>query len=345
MVLKLKINVYTWSLGMSRKVSALLCNQNNQVFYVAILTKEILENSCFVLSREEDAKSGFQRNLNKSRAKDIAHYIDVKNGVIPSAIILSAQKSSKFKYIKETGEISFSEVTDAFMVLDGQHRLYGLQMSQSNHEIPVVIFNDLERQEEVNLFIDINTTQKGVPTALLLDIKNLSGQETTKEEKQRKLFDLLNENSVMAGEFSPSKSRAGKITRVVFNAATNDIFDGGFFKDKSIDIIYQGVKNYLEAIEVNLIRSKSTKAKLTNANIFKAVFAVFYHIIDITLNNFGNLKVESLEESLEPISRINYDNHTGSNNAALTKLITEIKDELHKESNDRYSELNNVDLF
>lgn len=326
-------------------VPALLCKQNNKEFYVLVLTKEILQDTCFVLSRDKDSENGFQRNLNESRAKDIANYIDVKNGVIPSALILSAQTSAKFKYSPETNMVSFTIAKDAFMVLDGQHRLYGLQISKNNHEIPVVIFNKLEKQDEVNLFIDINTTQKGVPTALLLDIKNLSGKESTKEEKQRKLFDLLNENSVLAGEFSPHKSRSGKITRVVFNAATNDILDGGFFKDKSIDVIYFGVKNYLEAVESNLIKSRSSKARLTNANIFKAVFSIFYNIVDMSLNNFGNLKVESLEQVLEPISRINYDNHTGSNNAALTKLTTEIKDELHKESSNKYSDLNDIELF
>lgn len=324
---------------------ALLCNQNNTNFYIGVLTKRVLENTCFVLSRDDSSENGFQRNLNASRARDIAKYMDVKHGVIPSAIILSAQESSRFKYFKEEKKMSFIEAKDAFMVLDGQHRLYGLYLSEHDYEIPVVIFNNLQKQEEVNLFIDINTTQKGVPTALLLDIKNLSGKETTKEEKQRELFDLLNKDSVLAGEFSPSKSRSGKITRVVFNAATSDIFDGGFFKDKDINIIFQGVKNYLNAVEINLIKSKTVKARLTNATIFKAVFAIFYNIIDMSLNNYGNLKSDSLEKCLDPISRINYDNHGGSNNAALTKLITEMKDELHKENSNKYHDIENKNLF
>ena len=108
------------------------------------------------------------------------------------------------------------------MVLDGQHRLYGLIKAEKTYQMPVIIFNDLNATKEVTLFIDINTTQKGVPTTILLDIKNLSGRETKKEDLQRQLFDKLNTDSVLAGLLSPAKSKVGKITRVSFNQATNE---------------------------------------------------------------------------------------------------------------------------
>lgn len=331
------MSVYTYD--------ALVCSQNKQEFYIAVLPTEILEKVCYVSSRDQDPKEGFQRSLNESRAKDIANYMNNKDGIIPSAIILSAQDTIQFSFNKTKNTISFKENNHGFMVLDGQHRLYGLFKSGKNYNIPVVIFNNLTTSEEVNLFIDINTTQKGVPTTLLLDIKNLSGRETKKEEKQRKLFNLLNEDSVMAGLLSPSKSKVGKITRVVFNQATNEIFESGFFKDKDIETTYKGLKNYLAALEITLIKSKSDKAKINNGLIFKASLGIFHDIIDMCLEKYGDLKESSLTACLEPISRINYDSYQGTSNTTYSAILSDMKEELRKENRSQYGELDKADLF
>ena len=235
------------------------CKQNNITFYVSILPSEVLKNICFVSRREEDSAKGFQRSLNETRAKDIAKYLDDFKGVIPSAIILSAQDISKFHFDKDKNDVVFVQAPNSFMVLDGQHRLYGLLKARHQYEMPVIIFNNLNTADEVKLFIDINTTQKGVPSTLLLDIKNLTGRESKKEDKQRQLFDRLNINSVLAGYLSASKSKTGYITRVSFNSATNELFESGFFQDKDIDTIFKGVKNYLQAAEKIFKRSNMTK--------------------------------------------------------------------------------------
>jgi len=210
------------------RFKTLECTQNDKTFYVSILPNDVLKSVCFVSRRDEDSEKGFQRTLNESRAKDIARYLDELKGTIPSALILSAQDNARFAIDSAKGEISFFTNPSSFMVLDGQHRLYGLLKSTKKYVIPVIIFNKLNTTQEVNLFIDINTTQKGVPTTLLLDIKNLSGTETKKEDRQRQLFDRLNKDSVMAGLLSPSKSQVGKITRVSFNQSTSELFDSGF---------------------------------------------------------------------------------------------------------------------
>jgi len=307
---------------------AIECKQNGKIFYITILENDLLKDICFISRRDEDSKKGFQRNLNLSRAKDIAKYLDEVKGTIPSALILSAQDISKFTFNKRSNEISFVTNERSFMVLDGQHRLYGLMLAEKIYSVPVVVFNHLTTTDEVNLFVDINTTQKGVPTTLLLDIKNLTGRETKKEERQRVLFDRLNKQSVIAGLMSATKSQVGKITRVSFNQATNELFDTGFFQDKDDLTIYKGVRNYLEAVEIVFNNSKSPKAKITNTNLFRAIFAIFKETTDKSLRDFGDLKVESLVNCLEPISRISFDSYTGTSNAAVQKIISDMKFEL-----------------
>ena len=326
------------------RFKTLECTQNDKTFYVSVLPNDVLKSICFVSRRDEDSEKGFQRTLNESRAKDIARYLDELKGIIPSALILSAQDNARFAIDSNKNEISFFTSPNSFMVLDGQHRLYGLLKSTKKYVIPVIIFNKLNTTQEVNLFIDINTTQKGVPTTLLLDIKNLSGRETKKEDRQRQLFDRLNQESVMAGLLSPSKSQVGKITRVSFNQSTNDIFESGFFQDKDNETIFKGVKNYLEAAEKVFKRSKSDKAKLTNATFFRSLFAVFHEVVDKALKDYSDLKVESFTNVLEPISKLNFDSYTGTSNATFNKVVSDMRKELN-EYERRYNNLNSQDLF
>lgn len=306
-------------------VKALQCVQNNTSFYLATLSSDVLKEMCFVTRKKEDPQKGFQRLLSEKRAKNIATYMDDENGVIPSALILSAQDNATIRYDKTTMKLSFEKASNSLMVIDGQHRLYGFYASQRTYEIPVIIFTNLTTTEEVKLFIDINTTQKGVPTALILDIKNQAGTETKLEEKQRELFDLLNKDSVLAGFLLPNESKAGKISRTVFNSSTKPIFENGVMSSHSVNIIYNTVKNYLEAIDRIFKETENTNAKLNKTIIFKAVLAVFNEVCEKCLLKYKDLKVESLTEFLLPLSELNFDEYVGTNKATETRIINEIR--------------------
>lgn len=323
-----------------KKYKAIKCIQNEKDFYLAFLPSDILAKTCFISRREDDPAKGFQRSLNESRSRDIAKYLDDTKGVIPSALILSAQKAARFSFEEKSSDITFIDNEKSFMVLDGQHRLYGLTLAKSLYSIPVVIFKELTSNQEVNLFIDINTNQKGVPATLLIDIKNLAGTETKKEEKQRDVFDRLNQDSVMAGLMSTSKGKVGKITRVSFNNATNYLFESGFLENKDSDTIYKSLKNYLEAVEKVFLESKSDRAKLNNTTLFRAVLAVFNEVIDKCLKKFGDLKVSSLVECLSPISKISFDAYSGSNNATYNRIISDMRAELNEHKNFYKNEVN-----
>ncbi len=57
-------------------------------------------------------------------------------------------------------------------IIDGQHRLYGYSkaVSEAHHTVPVVAFLNLPEAEQAKIFVDINHTQKSVPTNLLRSI-------------------------------------------------------------------------------------------------------------------------------------------------------------------------------
>lgn len=293
---------------------ALLLTQNKHRFYFATVPVDDLFPSCFVTRRDEDPIAGFQRSLNEGRAADIGRYLAAGSGSIPSNVVLSAQDSADFRYERKVKSISFVPMPRAFLVLDGQHRLWGYQKCKTRHRVPVAIYEDLTRNEEAKLFIDINTTQRGVPAALLLDIKHLAQMESTKEQTLRSMFDRLNKDSEspLAGLLSPSKSIAGKISRVTFNRSLANILTGGVMIDMDSEGQYRLIKNYLNAFDAEL----SGNNLLTKASFFEAVFEMFNQIVPSTIASHKNAKQSSIQKVIQPLAHLNYQ---GTGRAVLDK--------------------------
>lgn len=312
-------------------VPAIKCNQNGRLFYVAVLSSDILKEMCFVSRKKEEPIKGFQRLLNQRRASDIASYLDDSKGVIPSSLILSAQDNANIRFNENNNSLSFEVVSESLMVIDGQHRLFGLLQAQKEYEIPVAIFNKLNSFDEVKLFIDINTTQKGVPTALILDIKAQAGTETKLEERQRTLFKRMNEDSALAGYLLPNESRTGMISRTVFNSATKPIFESGPVADLGDDIIYRTLKNYLEAVDSLFKETENPQARINKTVIFRAILNVFNEVCEKCLIKYKSVRSESFRDYLRPIQKLNFEEYTGTNNATVNKLANDIRN-LLKES-------------
>lgn len=151
--------------------TASLIIQGKHRFFTLSMPSDVLAETCIVEPRNEEPIVGFQRALDERRAQEIARYIDSGFGTIPSSIVLSAQEDAQLEYRRKTRTLSFAKTERAFLILDGQHRVFGFKLAASRLRVPVVIYNNLNRTEECRLFIDINTKQRPVPNELLLDIK------------------------------------------------------------------------------------------------------------------------------------------------------------------------------
>jgi hypothetical protein len=68
------------------RYSVSLVTQGNHRFYTLTMPSEVLANTCYVTTRDEDPKKGFQRVLDSNRAQQIADYIDMGFGTIPTSI-------------------------------------------------------------------------------------------------------------------------------------------------------------------------------------------------------------------------------------------------------------------
>lgn len=82
------------------------------------IKSEILRETCFTITREDDPEQEFQRRLDESRVNDIAKYVDLDLGVIPIAIVLSAQPEAELEMNSTNKIISFERNKKVFLILD-----------------------------------------------------------------------------------------------------------------------------------------------------------------------------------------------------------------------------------
>ena len=287
---------------MRHSYSVSLITQGDIRFFSLTLPIDVLKATAFASNREEDPMEGFQRLLDKKKAQRIADYIKT-GGVIPTSIVLSAQPSAEFQYDTKKKTVSFSDDRRGFLILDGQHRVYGFSLADIELRVPVIIFNDLSRKQEVKLFIDINTQQKQVPNELLLDIRKLTQEEGEIESFTRYLFDSFDTRpeSVLLGMMSASSRKSGKISRVTFNSAVKQTVEQ--FLESDRELIWEGLNLYFKSVGRCLNEEKSIEASvISNPLVFKAWMNFFPFVIQRYLDRNGmNFRIEKMEELIRPV--------------------------------------------
>jgi DGQHR domain-containing protein len=276
--------------------------QGRHVFYTLTIPIGVLARTCFVSVREDSPEDGFQRKLNRQRAQDIADYIDTGFGSIPSSIILSAQSAAELSIIGRGKTMQFRDDPLAFLILDGQHRVYGFRLAkEKNLRVPVVIFNGLSRSDETRLFIDINTKQRPVPNELLLDIKKLANYDSETEALLGEIFDRLNSDSdsPLLGLLSPAKKVSGKLSRVTVYAAVKPIVQQLSAADP--DTLYGAFSEYLHAVG-DLLRALNLWKTITAPTVFRAFMALFPEVSLRVKDHFNSSYTrENFQVELEPL--------------------------------------------
>lgn len=268
------------------RYSASLILQGEKQFFSVTMPTDVLAQCCYVTTRDEDQEAGFQRVLDHKRALDIANYIDSGAGTIPGSIILSAQEDAQLKLIGGGKTIEFTLSNKAFLVLDGQHRVYGFSMADTALRVPVVIYSNLTAIEEARLFIDINTKQRPVPNELLLDIKRLALREDKKEKLLRDIFDLFanNQNSSLLGLMSPSARQANKISRVTFNLAFKGVLS--VFSTPEAVNVFQVTNAYVGAFS-EVLDDAGLSGVIIKPTVFRAIMDTFPEVARISAAQHG----------------------------------------------------------
>jgi DNA sulfur modification protein DndB len=179
------------------EVVAIEAHMGGHKYYSFSIEPERLLKLAYILHRNKansNLMPTYQRLIKRTRLKGVAQFVD-DGGYFPNSLILnlrSVGRGLKFEpFPKHAGEtragiLHLPQTFRAAYVIDGQHRLYGYADSTraATDLIPVVAFVNLERSDQVRLFMQINENQQAVPknlrntlnADLLYDSKDLREQ-------------------------------------------------------------------------------------------------------------------------------------------------------------------------
>jgi DGQHR domain-containing protein len=158
--------------------AALVKQGSLKLYTTSLRVKDLLTENFYDIERldpENPDDKGYQRLLNKARAKKLADYLlngqDNNDAFLPTSIFLATNKDVQFDSSTNTITFDVDEV-GPFSVVDGQHRIEGLKMAAEKRpetldfEVPVNIAVNLPKIAQMCHFLIVNTTQKSVDRAV-----------------------------------------------------------------------------------------------------------------------------------------------------------------------------------
>ena len=159
-------------------------------FFVASIDAAMLRQITYADVREMrgprpiDEYLGIQREINQNRVKEIGKYVNTVDACFPTAVILAvpgrcAEYDEVSRMLTLKSDLA-TEVVGARLnrmqiarVLDGQHRIEGLQELNEGHprfEINVSIFVEMDIESQAYLFSVVNLAQTKVRKSLVYDL-------------------------------------------------------------------------------------------------------------------------------------------------------------------------------
>lgn len=274
------------------KIPAIEGKMGGHVYYSFSIEPEKLLKIGYVLHRNKANKKfmpTYQRLIKKARLISVQEFVE-EGGFFPNSIVININtngKKPRFERANTQVEDAISRVGILYLpkqyrsayIIDGQHRLYGYANSKykNTNSIPVVAFINLERKEQVKLFMQINENQKAVPknlrntlnSDLLWNSDNVNDQikalklsiaQEFGEEKSSPLYDR-----VILGENPKTSTRCITIDTIRIGFDRSNFFgqfskyaikeDGTFYKgnnDDTFEALFPFLKESFNYIKLNL---------------------------------------------------------------------------------------------
>lgn len=264
---------------MDNRIPAIKGNMGGHTYYAFSIEPEKLLKISFVLHRSKantNMMPTYQRIIKKNRLRAIHKFIDEEKGYFPNSVVISIDsgKNKELQFdlantqvpssIASAGILHLPKKYKSAFIIDGQHRLYGYANSQykQSNSIPVVAFLNLERSEQVKLFMQINENQKAVSKNLRVTLKSdllWSSSDYTEqmtalrsrialylgEDRHSALF-----NKISVGEDCriitlPQIDLALKRTNFFGRVTKSNIEELGIFFKGNIDDAYENTIQYL----------------------------------------------------------------------------------------------------
>ena len=251
--------------GMDNRIPAIRGKMGGHTYYSFSIEPEKLLKIGYVLHRSEansNLMPTYQRLIKKSRLKSVKKFINEDHGYFPNSIIISIDTKRPLRFdrsekqvkdaIADLGILYLPQQYRSAFIIDGQHRLYGYSDSPfaSSNSIPVVAFENLDQNEQVRLFMEINENQKSVSknlrNTLNADMLWDSPKESEKRDALRlKLAQDLGEKntSPLYGRINIGEDQGTEIKCITIECIRIAINVGNFLSkfDKKNVLIQSGI--------------------------------------------------------------------------------------------------------
>jgi DNA sulfur modification protein DndB len=288
--------------------------QINRELILTKLPAGLLVNISYASVRGKDNEPGaIQRYLNPKRIESIKDFT-LEGGDYPGAIILNWVSTENLLH-KNNQTISLYNAPRSAQIIDGQHRLAGIQAAISvrqdvaNIEIPVAIYENLTTKECADIFLAINTEQKTVPRSLVFDLYGIASESVIDSAalRARDIATYLNENEESPFcdqiKFPGSAKRKGGIALSTAVSSIKPLVEEkGIFEQIGVfelELQKRIVMNFFSAIQQKYEKEWETKE---NIFFYAAGFAGAIEFLQLRLipycNSKGSFKVETIIETL-----------------------------------------------
>lgn len=255
------------------------------------------------LDPENPNEPGYQRVLNKARAKKLANYIldgqEKSDAFLPTSVFLATDKA--IAHDREHNTISFCpREIGSFSVVDGQHRIEGLRMAKEtaegkpekypnaldrilDFEVPVNIAVELPKIHQMCHFLIVNTTQKIVDKAVSQCIQSRL-TESQELEDMPTLPDWI-KKIVEKGEVNKAMK-----TAIHFNEASNSPWFGKIHMANELKSKGKTIKqgSFVQATAKYLFTSSNPLDALNDFEKQKKIFLNYWKAIASILDDGSN---------------------------------------------------------
>lgn len=281
--------------------------------YVFSMKVKDLDYIQYVARRgQDDEKGSVQRMLSTIRLKSIEEY--VLNGNIFYTPFLINWTNEDVQVCVSDGQIHIPLVASSAQILDGQHRIAGLERAVKKDEsigekdVLVIMTIGLETEDAARIFLNINTEQRPVQKSLIYDLFGLINRNDPDMPIVRAddIVSYLN-NTIDSPYYNlikiPGTPRGMGVVDMstVVSALKNELAEQGVFSRYRLSNLENQratIGNYFKAIKryydrAGLWTNKSKNPFLTNAGFFAAT-EVLCNLIIPKCAEKGNFTIDTI---------------------------------------------------
>ena len=325
--------------NMQNKIPAIKGKMGGFDYYEFSIEPEKLLKIGYVLHRSEANKNmmpTYQRIIKKKRLKEVQSFIN-NGGYFPNSLIISIDtrgKGIQFDQsltkvdgaLSKLGVLHLPKRYHSAYIIDGQHRLYGYSdtdFAQTN-TIPVVAFVDLDRSEQLKIFMDINENQKAVSKTLRVTLNSDMLWDSPDFNAQREAMRSMiaqkcgeEQTSALLGrivigedEKNPTKcitieavQQALKKSHFLSVYGKNNIIiaDGSFDlgeNQKTVDLLYSFLEECFKRVKINC-EAEWLAGEQGILTINRGIQAIIRIIDDIVIHLINQKKIAPKTQNIE----------------------------------------------